>query len=241
MIRCTNCGVELEENANFCSLCGAPLLKMATDNLDIINSGKTLQDEKLSMDFQKLTGFQKRKIFWKISGIILISAIIITLLIDFIASQTITWSKYPATISSVLFINFTLNTYLHKKIILLLAISFLFTTVMFFLFDIYAGETGWELKLGVPVILALYITIYSLVFLIRDAKQKGLNIIAYSIIAAGLLCIYTEAIISIFLQSSLSFGWSLIVLVSVAFISALLFYIHYRLKKATDLKRFFHI
>ena len=241
MIQCNNCGVELEENANFCSLCGEPLVKMTRDNLDIINSGKTLQDEKLSMDFQKLTGIQKRKIFWKISGIILISAMILTLLIDFIANQTITWSKYPAAVSFVLFINFTLNTYLHKKNLLLLAISFLFTTFLFILFDIYAGETGWELKLGVPVLLALYITIYSLVLLIRNAKQKGLNIIAFSLIASGLLCIYIEAIISIFFQNSLTFGWSLIVLVSVALISTLLFYIHYRLKKATDLKRFFHI
>lgn len=241
MSQCNNCGVELEENANFCSLCGEPLLKMTNENLDTLKSGKTLQEEKLSMDFQKLTGFQKRKIFWKISGIILISAIIITLLIDFIGGQTITWSKYPATISFIIFINFTLNTYLHKKTILILAISFLFTSLLFILFDIYAGETGWELKLGVPVILALYISIYSLIFLIRNSKQKGLNIIAYSLIAASLLCIYTEGIISIFFQNSLTFKWSLIVLVSVTFISMLLLYIHYRLKKATDLKRFFHI
>ena len=241
MIQCNNCGVELEENANFCSLCGEPLLKMASDNLAIINSGKTLQQKKISLDFQKLTGFQKRKIFWKISGIILIAGIIITLLIDFVGNQTISWSKYPSTISFVLFINFTLNTYLHKKIILILAISFLFTSLLFILFDIYAGETGWELKLGVPVTMALYITIYSLIFFIRNAKQKGLNIIAYSLIAAGLLCIYTEGIISIFFHNSLTFGWSLIVLISVTLIALLLFYIHYRLKKATDLKRFFHI
>lgn len=241
MIQCNNCGVELEENANFCSLCGEPLLKITTEDLDITKSGKTLQEEKLSMDFHKLTGFQKRKIFWKISGIILISAIIITVLIDFIGSQGISWSKYPATISFVLFINFTLNTYLHKKIILLLAISFLFTSVLFILFDMYAGETGWELKLGIPVILALYITVYSLILLIRNSKQKGLNIIAYSLIAAGLFCMYTEAIISIFQHHSLNLGWSLIVMVSVASISMLLFFIHYRLKKATDLKRFFHI
>lgn len=241
MIQCNNCGVELEENANFCSLCGEPLLKIATKNLDILKSGKTLKEEKLSMDFHKLTGLQKRKIFWKISGIILISAIIITALIDFVGSQTISWSKYPATISFVLFINFTLNTYLHKNIVLILAISFLFTSLLFILFDIYAGETGWELKLGVPVIMALYITIYILIFFIRNVKQKGLNIIAYSLIAVGLLCIYTEGIISIFYHSSLTFGWSLIVLVSVTLIAVLLFYIHYRLKKATDLKRFFHI
>jgi hypothetical protein len=241
MIQCYNCGVELEENANFCSLCGEPLRNKNTENLDIIKSAKMLQEEKLFMDFQKLTGFQKRKIFWKISGIIFVSAMVIVLLIDFIGSQTITWSKYPATIILMVFFNFTLNTYLHKKIILLLAISFVITSTLFILFDIYAGETGWELKLGIPMNLALYITIYTLIFLIRNSKQKGLNIIAYSLIAAGLFCIYTEGIISIFFHNSLTFRWSLIVWVSVTLIAVLLFYIHYRLKKATDLKRFFHI
>ncbi len=241
MVQCQHCGVELEENANFCSLCGEPLLNKCTENNFSIHSGKIRNEEKLLTDFQKLTGLQKRKIFWQISGLILVSGIIITLLIDFIGNKTITWSKYPATICMVLFINFTLNTFLHKKMILILVLSFLSVTVLFFLFGIYAGETGWKMKSGVPVILAAYLTVYFLVFLIRRAKQKGLNIITYSLFATGLLCVCTEAIISIYTRQSENFGWSLIVMVSVSFISLLLLYIHYQLKKATDLKRFFHI
>lgn len=241
MVRCQRCGVELEENANFCSLCGEPLLDKCTEYNYSVQSGKIRKEEKLLSDFQKLTGFQKRKIFWQISGLILITGIIITLLIDFIGNQSITWSKYPATISLVLIFNFTMNTFLHKKMILVLVLSFLSVSALFFLFGVYAGETGWKMKSGVPVILAAYLTVYFLVFLIRRAKQKGLNIIAYSLFATGLLCVCTEAIIFIYTRQSENFGWSLIVMVSVAFISVLLLYIHYQLKKATDLKRFFHI
>jgi hypothetical protein len=241
MKRCPNCGVESEENANFCALCGEPLLDEITENSALIKSGITRREEKLLTDYQRLTGFQKRKIFWQISGLILISAIIITLLIDFIGNRNITWSKYPATISLVLFVNFTLNTFLRKRITLMVALSFLSVTALFILFDIYAGDTGWEIKLGIPIILVAYITVLILIFLIRRAKQKGLNIIAYSMVAAGLLCFYTEGMISVFFRNSVYFGWSLIVLVSVLLISMLLLYMHYRLKKATDLKRFFHI
>jgi hypothetical protein len=233
--------VEVEENANFCSLCGELLLENAADSAAIIKSGKLRRQEKLLTDYQKLTGFQKRKIFWQISALILISGIIITSLIDFIGNQNITWSKYPATISLVLFINFTLNTFLRQKIILMVILSFLSVTGLFRLFDIYAGNTGWEIKLGIPIIFAAYLTVFTLIFLVRKAKQKGLNIIAFSLTAAGLLCICVEGMISVYFQSSVYFGWSLIVMVSVTFISILLLYIHYRLKKATDLKRFFHI
>lgn len=241
MKRCPNCGVESEENANFCSLCGEPLLDEITENTSLIRSGITHREEKLLTDYQRLTGFQKRLIFWQISGLILISGIIITLLIDFITHRNITWSKYPATISLVLFINFTLNTFLRKKIKLMVALSFLSVTGLFILFDIYAGDTGWEIKLGIPILLAAYLTVFFLIFLVQKAKQKGLNIIAYSMVAAGLFCFYTEGMISVYFRSSVYFGWSLIVMVSVVLIALLLLFIHYRLKKATDLKRFFHI
>jgi hypothetical protein len=233
--------VEVEENANFCSLCGEPLLENTADNAAIIKSGKLRREEKLLTDYQKLTGFQKRKIFWQISGLILISGIIITLLIDFIGNQNITWSKYPATISLVLFINFTLNTFLRHKIILMVVLSFVSVTTLFLLFDIFAGNTAWEIKPGVPILLAAYLSIFFLIFLVRRAKQKGLNIIAFSLIAAGLLCICADGLISVYSRSPGSFGWSLIVMVSVALIAMLLLFVHYRLKKATDLKRFFHI
>ena len=241
MVQCPNCGVEVEENANFCSLCGEPLLENTAGNETFIKSGKFRREEKLLTDYQQLTGYQKRKIFWQISGLILISGIIITLLIDFIANNNITWSKYPATVILVLFINFTLNTFLRKRIILMLALSFLSVTALFILFDVYIGHTGWEIKLGIPILLVAYLTVFFLIFLIRKARQKGLNIIAWSLIAAGVLSVCTEGMISVYSQNTVNFGWSLIVIVSVVFIAIPLFYIHYRLKKATDLKRFFHI
>ncbi|RIJ47173.1 zinc-ribbon domain-containing protein [Maribellus luteus] len=241
MVQCPNCGVETEENAIFCSLCGEPLLDIITDNKTFIRSGKQRREEKRLTEYQQLTGRQKRIIFWQISGLILISAIIITLLIDFIGNQSITWSRYPATVCLVLFVNFTLNTFLHKKIILAGGLSFLSAAGLFMLFDVYAGGTAWEIKLGVPIILAAYLTVFLLIFFIRKAKQKGLNIIAYSMIAAGVLCICIEGIVSVYARGSMLFGWSLIVMVSFLFVSLPLFYIHYRLKKATDLKRFFHI
>jgi hypothetical protein len=241
MMQCSNCGVETEENASFCSLCGEPLVDETTGNQWFEKSGRIGREEKMRTDYQRLTGFQKRKIFWKISGLILISGIIITLIIDFTGNQNITWSKYPATISLVLFINFTLNTYLHHKWLLLAGLSFISFILLFFLFDLYAGETGWKTELGIAVLFVVYVTVFSLIYLILNAKQKGLNVIAWSLLATGILSVCTEAMISIYIYGRIITGWSLIVIVSAAIISLLLLYIHYRLRKATDLKRFFHI
>ncbi len=231
----------MEENSNFCSLCGEPLIIENTENLAFLKLRKQRQEEKLLTDFQKLTGFQKRKIFWKISGIIIISGITLTLVINLVGNQAITWSRYPITVGLVVFANITLNTFLYKKIVQFTAASFLSIAALLILLDVYMGGTGWELKMGLPVLIAAYVTIIALNFMIRKSKQKGLNIIAYSLIAAGLLCICTDGIITLYSGSTLNFGWSLIVIVSVLFISFVLLYMHYRLKKATDLRRFFHI
>ncbi len=241
MIRCSYCGVELEENANFCSLCGEPLWNHHRDNLAYIKSRKQEQEQKLLTDYQKLTGFQKRMVFWKISGFILISGIIITLIIDLVGNQGITWSKYPITVNLVILIIATLIAFWCRKILLLLLLSFLATSVLLVLLDIYAGNAGWGMKLGIPLLLAGYIGVYVFIEMIKTSRQKGLNIIAYSLIISGLLCICIDGILSLYSGSSLHFTWSLIVMVSVAIISTILLYIHYRLKKITDLKRFFHI
>lgn len=241
MIQCPGCGVELEENANFCSLCGEPLADKSSDDPAYVRSGKARKEEKLLTDYRKLTGFQKRKIFWKISGIILASGIVSTLLIDFFVNQSISWSRFPATIGLVLYINFTLNTFLRKKIILMLLLSFLSVSGLFMLFDFYAGGAGEKIKLGIPAIVAGYIVVLALVFVIRNSRQKGLNVIAYSLLAAGLLCGCVDALITIYNRNRLGIDWSLVVMFSVLFVSLLLLYIHYQLRKATDLKRFFHI
>ncbi len=241
MIQCPNCGVESEENANFCSLCGELLLDGNSESQMFNKSGRIGREEKILTDYQRLSGLQKRKIFWKISGLVLFSSIILTLLIDYVGNSTISWSRYPATISLVLFINFTLNTFLHNKWLPLAGLSFLSLLSLFILFDIYAEETGWKTELGIIVLFAGYLTVFTLIYIIRNSKQKGLNVIAYSLFTAGILSVCTESLISIYRSGTIHPGWSLIVVVSAILISLLLLYIHYRLKKATDLRRFFHI
>lgn len=241
MVQCPNCRVEVEENANFCPLCGEPILEKNKDNLAFIKSRKEQQEEKLLTDYQKLTHSQKRLILWKISGLVLVSVILVTLVIDLVANQGITWSKFPATISLVIFINTTLAVFWYKKTLLWLSFSFLSTSALLVLLDIYTQGTGWGMKLGIPLLLAAYITVFVLFKLIGNTQQKGMNIIAYSLMAAGILSLCIDGIISLYARKVLAFGWSLIVLVSACIIAALLLYVHFRLKKATDLRRFFHI
>lgn len=241
MKQCPNCGVESDENANYCSLCGIPLLENTSDIPLSGMSGRIGQEERIRSEFRKLSGFQKRKIFWKISGLVFLSAILITLIVDYVATGTISWSRYPATICLILFINSTLNTYLHHNWLALSTFSFFSVALLFILFDLYSPDYNWRAVPGLLVLLAAYSAVFGMIVLIRRASQKGLNVIAYSLLVAGVLSMCTEAMLSIYKHSTIVLGWSLITAVSVITVSLLLLYIHYRLKRATDLKRFFHI
>ena len=241
MKTCTYCGVELEQNMNFCPLCGEPVMDEGSDQLEYIKVRKREQEQKLLTDYQKLTRKQKRNLFWQISGIVLISGVFITLILDFLGNNNITWSRYSITACAVLFINTTLISFLNKKILLLLTGSFVSTSALLVLFDMFDSTIGWGVKLGIPLLLAAYIIVYILITLIRMAENKGLNIIAYSMLAAGMLSLCADGIISLYTANQFSVEWSLITMASVIPVAALFLYIHFRLRKGTNLRRFFHI
>ncbi len=239
MIYCKNCGVELEENANFCSLCGKPVSDKNSVKLDYLTSSKTSKTE--LTDFQKLTKNQRRKIFWEIASMILCSGILIASTINLVGDHAITWSKYIITIGLVLFINITLIVFLSKRLFLLFCLSFLTSATLIFFLDIYTGNTGWIKKLGIPLLLVGYIIVLFFIVVEKRTRQKGLNLIAYLLIASGLLCVCIDGIISVYTKNCLNLDWSLTVMVSAVLVSFLLLYLHNRLKRVTDLKRFFHI
>jgi hypothetical protein len=241
MKQCSYCGVQLDENANFCSLCGEPSEEQNKENLAFIETRKKSSEKKLLTDYQRLSAFQKRKIFLKISGLTLLSAILITLAIDFVVNNEITWSRYPVTVSLVLLLNFTMGTFWYHKNLLWGFMSFFSSSILLVLLDIFSGNSGWGMQLGIPLLFAAYLTFFLLIRLIRTTRQKGLYVVAYGIIASGIFSICTDGIINLYRKGLMIFGWSLIVMVSIIIISSLLLYIHFKLKKVTDLKRFFHI
>jgi len=143
--------------------------------------------------------------------------------------------------SLALFLIITMIVFLKRKIEVSLTGSFITTSILMVLFDMFNENIGWGTKLGTPLVFSFYLVVYILISLVRRSKQRGINLIAYFLIASGILSLCIEGIISLQINNMLSFQWSVIALVSVLPVSVILLFIHYRLRKGTDLKRFFHI
>jgi hypothetical protein len=127
-----------------------------------------------------------------------------------------------------------------NKAILMAFLSFVSTSLLLLAIDFFNSNIGWGLKLGVPLIFSIYIAIGFFIITVKRTKQKGINLIAFFLLLSGVLCIIIETIVSLH-SGTFKLIWSPILLVSVFSVAVILLFIHYRLKKVTDLKRFFHI
>lgn len=238
---CNYCGVELDAEMNFCPLCGHKSnTPVVSSRKDTINK-EPKEAETSAYNFDDLTKSQQRKVVWELAAFVLISCVVITLIIDLLISRQITWSKYTMTIGLVLLIDLSLIIFMQKQFFLLFSGCFVSTSLLLFMLDVYNHSLYTGLKLGIPIIFFICLVVFLLAILIRKSKQKGINIIAYSLIAAGIICLCIEGIITLHTQNQLKLQWSMIVLISVAPVSAILLYIHYRLKRVTNLKKAFHI
>jgi hypothetical protein len=236
---CKNCGVELDENMEYCPLCGQKTNEETSPSEKIMH--KKTGNIEIYPRFDRLTKKQRLKFFGELSGIILMSAIVITFFIDFIINRSITWSKYSITASLVVLVNTTLFTFLRQRQFLFLILSFLSTALLLVLFDLYSQNSGWGIQLGIPLLFSFYVWIFLIAIITKSNKHHGLNILAYYFLSTGFFTICIDGILSFYHTNGLHLQWSMIVIACLIPISAILLYIHYRLKKEIYFKRFFHL
>jgi hypothetical protein len=237
---CNNCGVELDSDMVACPLCDL-VVGEKPDQTEMSHSEKPTVKDKVLREIGNLTGAQKRKLFWEISGIILGSGIVVTLLINLIVSNNINWAKYHLVASLAVFVNITALTLWRRRSLLILLSSLVSLLLTLLFFDFVSINSGWGVKLGIPILISFYGLLLIVLLLIRMSNQLGFNILAIIFIALGLFAICIEFFISLYFQERLILSWSIIATVSVIPVAAILFFMHFKLRKGIELKRFFHI
>jgi hypothetical protein len=241
MSYCVYCGVEIDDEMDFCPLCNTPVTADVADARENDQKSSTFPKENLLPDYEKLTRIQYRKLFWKLSALILLSGSLVTVAIDLLASNAITWSRYSAASCLAIFVNLSLLSVWRHRLCVSLGISFISLSSLILLFDIFGFKEGWGKQLGIPILAIFYLAFLVLTLLIKRLKNRGLNLISYFIISSGLVSVGIESVLDRFFSGDIDLGWSLFVFLSVVPVAGILLFIHFKLKKGRDLKRFFHI
>lgn len=239
---CSNCGVELDQTMEDCPLCynqaaeNKSKTELYSEHFSVQTSDKGNLYPKNEMEKK-----QNRKLFWELTVLVFLSMAIITFLIDLFTSQQLSWSKYTITCSLFLLINSSLISFLRHKSILLTAGSFISIAAMLLALDYFGEPMGWGLKLGIPLLVLLYLFALCIVVLIKYLKEKGVNFIAWLLIISSVVCLGVEVILDIYLHHHITMGWSFYVLLSTLPVAGILLFVHYRMKKGRELKRLFHM
>lgn len=232
MIICKNCGVELEKDMMNCPLCGEP----------VTGDGKTtLTTSHHPIQHHASMSRPQKKFTWEIVSLILFSGIIATLVIDYILNKQIKWSEYPVAIALTIFSYVSLFVFWHRRTIIQMAGGLILSSLFMILLDALKGNTEWSFKLGIPLLFTGNIIAASLIAVIRASKDKGINLLAYAFIAAALLCICIDGILSFFKSGSIQVRWSIIVAGSIIPVVLVLFFAYFRLKKGRSLEKTFHV
>jgi hypothetical protein len=230
---CPNCGIELESGYVKCPLCHYDLDADKNSSSDTVTAYPG-QDKPLSKK-------EKLHLFWELSGIFHFSGIVMTLLIDIMLHKQPGWSLIVLTCGLASYAYITLLVFTTRKLLLFLAGILLNTLALLFFLDLLHNGINWFFMPGLLLGGCFVLILGAVLVFIRRTRQRGFNIIAAISVAIGIYVMIIEMSISLSLHHQFKLSWSVIVASSILPFALFLLYFHYRLKRGTSLRKFFHL
>jgi hypothetical protein len=234
MHQCTNCGVELDEDFTSCPLCG-----VASGMKE--NPRPITPSEHYPSDIILLYKKENRKHIWELSGVITFSGIAVCTIVDFVIHKRLSWSLYADSSILASWICLTLILLTFRKYFIIIPGLLLTILSTLFLFNLFSPPVNWFYGIGLPITIALFVSVSVIVVLWKVAHFKGFNILAFAFIVLSGFCIVSEIFIDKYLSDKVNIQWSAIVAVSILPISLILLFVHYRMKRGKRLDSYFHV
>ena len=232
MIICKKCGVELDNDMQICPLC-------ETSVSDDGRASFTLKriNEREQPDTNKK--YLLSRILWQIAAILLLSGIAATLVIDVAIQRTITWSVYPISICLMLLSYVSLMSLWRTRIAYQLAGGWILSSIVLIIINVLI-DGDWPLMLAFPILCAVNIMAFTLIFILTALTTRGLNVFALVILGIAILCLAIEGIISSYFENMIRLQWSAIVSACLLPVAATVLFMYFRTRNNNDLKKIFH-
>lgn len=230
---CPNCGVILDRGLESCPLCG-----------DKKSDGDTLQVSRpqgYPSEILKMDARERARYRWEMSGVVAASGIIVSLIVDLVIGKGMNWSVYPVSVLAAMWIYLTLLIFAWKKVWILLPGLTVNTLALLLMIDMASPPITWFVPIALPFTLSFFLLTGLVIILSSRSRFKGFNILAIIFMAVGVLCIIFELFTDLFVSGKIDIEWSAIAAAAIIPFSAILMFVHYRLKKGLNLKSYFHI
>lgn len=239
---CPDCGVEIGD-APQCPLCGAQNPRAGVQSKPEKSCTETDSEKPsgLRESGEEFSGPEKRTIAWEVLSVAFCIAIFVLAAVNLFRSGHFSWSLYPIASILLSWVEATIWLVSPKMTLLRVLLSifalFLFLVALGFV----SKNPRWALGLAVPIAI-LVASLTGAVFLaIHKSRQRGLNLVAYVLVAFAALCMGLEVFIDLFARGVVVFDWAPICAISLLPVAAFLLYLHYRVIKGANLRRLFHL
>lgn len=229
MAYCSQCGVEVEERAENCPLCRAPIQRLDEPKADAPRYPEV----------PVLPGRQVRYLVWLVFTVALLSASLTCIVIDLVRDQTISWSRYTTTGAGVLWLFITLVVIFARRPIFVIVGQAIATAGFLALIDLFDGRLDWFVPLALPIV-AIVSGASVLVWLVARLSRRAPAPTAASVLlSCGIASVAIDLLISARL-GAVGLSWSFILLAAVVPPAAFLVYYHVRLSGRLDFARILH-
>jgi hypothetical protein len=234
---CPKCGVELEEKAAACPLCGTPSFT-APVRPESARRGEPYIDPE---NREQLTDEERLKIAWEVISVSAAIAAAVVCAMNLIMGHGLTWALYPVASLVLAWMLLTLPFKLRSRPFLAALVAACALPAFLVSLDAIDGKLGWSLRAGVPIALVSELSAALAAFASVKARRKGINIIAFALLAAAAICVGIDVILELFLTGRLELQWSVVVAVSLGSVAAFLLYLHHRVTTKVNLRKLFRL
>lgn len=248
MTYCPSCRVTLADDCMLCPLCQAPsvisdgplpdITATHSDEIGIVQYSPYVQNADQG---EKLTIEEQRFIISELLAVSFGIILVITVGVDFLVSNTVTWSKYTSLILGTLWLFLAMPLVLWGHPWLVFAILAPSLPAVLFLMAFFSGDVSWFILLALPITLVVEAVVLSSFVLIAHEKQKGLNCVGIILGALAVLCVGIDVILGRYLSGTITLEWSVVVMVSLLPVAGFFFYLHYRVTKKATLRKLFRL
>ena len=188
---CIKCGVELEDGAKRCPLCETPVPEIkGLEEKKFVKEYPTININLYEMKMKKV----KKAVFLSFFTISIIS-ILEVLFQNMIMYGKLEWGYYaiPSILIFDLGLFVFLDSYRMRTNLFLLLSGF---TGYFLLLDFGDKKLTWSLRLGIPIVFALYLISLIFSYVWDKHKSDKLKILNFFIFFVGIFLLILELIIS---------------------------------------------
>lgn len=221
MSYCVNCGVELAESEKCCPLCQVEVSNPKAPWVEP-------QERPYPRHIDPIMHKVDRRYFASLIALLLIIPCVITMLLDVLANQGISWSAYLIGAVALIYVCVLLPLYF-KKYHTIRFLSADCAAMLLYLFFIERMNDGrWFLGYGLPLTVSLSVCILALALLFTKTPASVLVKCGAVLIALGLFVVSVEVITDLADQGVLELNWSIYALIPCVILGVAAFILDHR-------------